>query len=84
MKRLIKLNEDNFINKVRNEVFNDKQNINNTNMTLLNTLDSADLKLDKCPQCKHEPLIKKEGYKVCQYCGNVYKILDDECYLITD
>ena len=81
MKRLIKLS-DNVIDKIRNEVLNDYYNHNNTNMTLLNTLDSSDVKIDKCPQCRHEPIIKKDGYKVCPHWSNVYKILGNKTYLV--
>lgn len=98
MKRLIRKcnqeqeninNEDNIpdvdvemMQHLRNEVKKELNQSNITNMILLNQLDEADVRHDKCPQCKYEPLKRKEGFKICPACGMIYKILDGKGYLI--
>ena len=97
MKRLIKKsNQDELINqqsdiqsidsemmeRLRSEVINDIQNTNPTNMILLNQLDEADVRHDKCPKCKYQPMKRKEGFKICPSCGTIYKMLDGNGYMI--
>lgn len=97
MKRLIKKsNQDELTNqqsdipaidsemmeRLRSEVINDIQNTNPTNMILLNQLDEADVRHDKCPKCKYQPMKRKEGFKICPSCGTIYKMLDGNGYMI--
>ena len=97
MKRLIKKsNQDELISqqsdipaidsemmeRLRSEVINDIQNANPTNMILLNQLDEADVRHDKCPKCKYQPMKRKEGFKICPSCGTIYKMLDGNGYMI--
>lgn len=97
MKRLIKKsNQDELTNqqsdipaidsemmeRLRSEVINDIQNANPTNMILLNQLDEADVRHDKCPKCKYQPMKRKEGFKICPSCGTIYKMLDGNGYMI--
>ena len=70
--------------KLRNEVRNDFKRKNDTNMMMLSELDEADVRHDKCPQCKYEPLVRKEGFKICPACGNIYKMLDGKGYILKD
>lgn len=48
----------------------------------LKELDEADIKLDRCPTCKAEPLERVNGFKYCRNCGNAYKTFDGEAYLV--
>ena len=68
--------------RLRDEVKNDFENENNTNMILLDELDEADVRHDKCPQCKCQPIIRKEGFKICPSCGMIYKVLDGKGYAV--
>lgn len=68
--------------RLRNEVKNDLNNQNNTNMLMLSELDEADIRHEKCPKCKYEPLVRKEGFKVCPSCGTIYKMLDGKGYIL--
>lgn len=68
--------------RLRSEVINDIQNANPTNMILLNQLDEADVRHDKCPKCKYQPMKRKEGFKICPSCGTIYKMLDGNGYMI--
>lgn len=88
MKRLIKKSNDipkvdnNLINKLRSEVKEDIYNQNQTNMLLLNELDEADVRHGKCPKCRHEQLVSKDGFKICVDCESIYKIFDGKTYFI--
>lgn len=94
MKRLIKksnsdLNQDEIVNvdtiqRIRQEVLEDIQNTNPTNMVMLNELDEADVRHDKCPNCKYRPLARKDGFKVCPSCTNVFKMLDGTGYMVVE
>lgn len=68
--------------RLRSEVINDIQNANPTNMILLNQLDEADVRHDKCPKCKYQSMKRKEGFKICPSCGTIYKMLDGNGYMI--
>lgn len=70
------------INKLRNEVINDINNVNISNMILLNQLDEADIRHDKCPNCKHGSLKRKEGFKICPSCGTIYKMFNGNGYVV--
>jgi len=48
----------------------------------LNEFDEADIKLDRCPICKAEPLERSNGFKMCRSCGSLFKIFDGEAYLV--
>ena len=48
----------------------------------LKTLDSAQVKSNKCPNCKYSPLDKMEGYHVCKNCGYAYKVFDNKVYIV--
>lgn len=92
MKRLIrKADEQNtgippvdleMVTRLRNEVQEDLNNVNTTNMILVNQLDEADIRHDKCPQCKQQPMKRKEGFKICPSCGSIYKMLDGSGYMV--
>ena len=99
MKRLIRLCDDNInnnsldnaeetnsdiIKRLRNEVMQDKMNENNTNMVLLDQLNEADVRHDKCPNCAYESLVRKEGFKICPQCGMICKMLDGSGYVLTE
>lgn len=79
--RLRRKASNDFIDQVRQEVLEDIENENTSNMDLLNELDEADVRHEKCPICKGN-LVRKKGFKVCIKCGTVYKILDGKCYCI--
>ncbi len=68
--------------RLRNEVLEDIKNENVSNMILLNQLDEADVRHDKCPKCKYEPMKRKEGFKICPSCGMIYKMLDGSGYAV--
>lgn len=68
--------------RLRNEVMEDINNKNMSNMILLKQLDEADVRHDKCPMCKYEPMSRKEGFKICPLCGSIYKMLDGNGYMI--
>lgn len=48
----------------------------------LKELDEADIKLDRCPLCKYEPLERSNGFKFCRSCGTAYKMFDGDAYII--
>jgi rubrerythrin len=72
--------DSNMMQQLRDEVKEDFENANNTNMILLDQLDEADVRHDKCPQCKYQPMVRKEGFKICPSCGAIYKMLDGKGY----
>lgn len=78
----IPLVDEEMMQRLRNEVINDMQSLNPTNMILLNQLDEADVRHDKCPKCKCQPMKRKEGFKICPSCGTIYKMLDGNGYMI--
>ena len=79
--RKIAEQQNNFIDEIRKEVIEDMQNENTSNMDLLNELDEADVRHERCPICKGS-LVRKKGFKVCIKCGSVYKIMDGKCYSV--
>lgn len=52
-------------------------------MIPLNLLDSSEVKNDKCPTCKTSlHLTHSKGFRVCPYCGSLYKIWSGQSYKI--
>jgi hypothetical protein len=49
---------------------------------ILNQFDENDIKNDKCPICKYEPLVKKDGYKYCMGCNSTYKLFAGNAHLL--
>ena len=66
--RKIAEQQNDFIDEIRKEVIEDMQNENTSNMDLLNELDEADVRHERCPICKGD-LVRKKGFKVCIKCG---------------
>ena len=52
------------------------------NLLPLKKLDSADVKNNRCPECKYSPLEEQEGYLICKNCGNAYKVFDNQVFLV--
>lgn len=52
------------------------------NMLPLEELDEADVRHDRCPNCKHYPLQRVEGFKQCDQCGSMYKMFDGTSYIV--
>ena len=48
----------------------------------LKELDEADIKLDRCPICKYEPLERSNGFKFCRRCGSAYKMFDGKAFIV--
>lgn len=84
MKRLIRKaeSEGNYLDSIREKVINELENT--TNMTLLNNLDAAEVRHDKCIVCDEKYLVKINGMKLCKNCGTFYKIIEDKVYLINE
>lgn len=82
MKRLIKAENGNYIDKIRREVM--EKSDNDTNMIKLQELDAADVKNDFCINCGDKTLVKKDGFKICELCGTVYKIMDGKVYVVNE
>ena len=61
-----------------------KRLIKKSGIPIINELDQADVKQDRCPNCKHVPLRKKDGFKNCSNCGNIYKIFKGNAYVVID
>lgn len=78
----IPLVDNEMVERLRNEVIDDMKNVNPTNMILLNQLDEADVRHDKCPKCECQPMKRKEGFKICPSCGTIYKMLDGNGYIL--
>ena len=78
------INDDNTIQRLRDEIQNDKNNLISSNMIPLDELDEADIRHDKCPNCKCKPIERKEGFKICPSCNMVYKIYDGKAYIIME
>lgn len=58
-----------------------KKNIQN-NFLELDQLSEADVRHERCPNCKYKPLVRKDGFKICPRCETCYKILDGSAYII--
>lgn len=52
------------------------------NMIPLEELDNADMRHDRCPNCKFYPLDRVDGFKLCSRCNSTYKTYDGQGYLI--
>ena len=55
---------------------------NMVNMKKLDQLSEADVRHDRCPICKYDPLLKDQGFKYCPACMLVYKLLDGNGYIV--
>lgn len=64
----------------------DKPNITDsmTDLVELDELSEADVKHDRCPICKQNPLEKQEGFKFCPRCQTMFKMLDGQGYMVGD
>ena len=82
MKRLIKKSEN--INTF------DEQNVepiaedveSMENMTKLDELSEADVRHERCPICKYNPLKRDNGFKICPRCESIFKMLDGTGYIV--
>lgn len=72
------------IKNLKEDVINDIKNINTSNMVLLNELDEADIRHNKCPNCKSNNLINKKGFKICTKCLSIYKVFDGKSYYVKE
>lgn len=54
-----------------------------SNMTELKELDEADIRHDRCPVCKAQPLKREDGFKACTSCNSTYKVFDGKGYLVS-
>jgi hypothetical protein len=48
----------------------------------MNELDEADIKQDRCPNCRNKPLKTKDGFKYCDNCEAIYKMFDGSAYVV--
>ena len=71
MKRLIKNND------FKEQMINDEEKL-----IPLQELSEADVRHDRCPNCKNKDLTKDDGFKYCTMCNTIYKILDGKGYII--
>lgn len=78
MKRLIKKSTDNGSLTIKEPVELELMD----NMTQLNELSGADVRNDRCPLCKYNPLERDDGFKLCPNCGAIYKLIDGEAFTI--
>lgn len=51
-------------------------------MIQLDQMDEADVRHERCPMCKFNPLDRVDGFKVCPRCETTFKILDGNGYII--
>jgi ribosomal protein L37AE/L43A len=51
-------------------------------MKRLDQLSEADVRHDRCPVCKYNPLLRDVGFKYCPNCEAVFKILDGAAYQV--
>lgn len=72
MKRLVR--------KAKEVDVNQPETMNN--MQQLNELDEADVRHDRCPVCKNPNLKREDGFKTCTRCGNTFKVLDGDGFII--
>lgn len=82
MKRLIKKSEnintfDNDCIKDQSEDFEDMSNLEE-----LSELSEADIRHERCPKCKYNPLKLDNGFKICPRCDSTYKMLDGTGYIV--
>lgn len=52
------------------------------NMIQLDELSEADIRHERCPICKYNPLKRDDGFKVCPRCENMYKVIDGDGFMI--
>lgn len=50
----------------------------------INELDEADVKNDRCPNCKNKKLESVNGFKYCRTCGYAYKVFKGEAYIVIE
>ena len=54
-------------------------------MTPLSLLDGAEVKNNKCPVCKTSLHLERcKGFKICPYCGTLYKIFNNVANIVND
>lgn len=82
MKRLIKKSENinTFDEKNINPLSEDFESMEN--MIKLDELSEADIRHERCPLCKYNPLKRDNGFKICPKCETIYKMLDGTGYII--
>lgn len=82
MKRLIKLNENiNTFDRV--DVRHKTEDTESMeNMVELDELSEADVRHERCPICKYNPLKRDNGFKVCPRCERIYKVIDGTGYMV--
>jgi ribosomal protein L37AE/L43A len=59
-----------------------KRLIKKLSSVVLDPLDEADVKNDRCPNCKNQKLNRSDGFKYCTTCGHAYKMFDGKAYLV--
>ncbi|MFW6015074.1 MAG: hypothetical protein ACOCRK_01400 [bacterium] len=83
MKRLIRKAEDiNTFDDIDTEQIVESPEEKMNGMVELDELSEADIRHDRCPTCKYNPLKREDGFKVCPRCENVYKVIDGNGYII--
>ena len=82
MKRLIKKSENinTFDEQNVEPIADDVESMDN--MTKLDELSEADVRHERCPVCKYNPLKRENGFKICPRCENVFKMLDGTGYIV--
>lgn len=82
MKRLIRKSENinTFDKKNIDPITEDYESMEN--MVKLDELSEADVRHERCPLCKYNPLKRDNGFKVCPKCETIYKMLDGAGYIV--
>lgn len=82
MKRLIKKSEDinTFDDKSIKDISENFESMDN--LEKLDELSEADVRHERCPICKYNPLKRDNGFKVCPRCETIYKMLDGTGYIV--
>lgn len=81
MKRLIKAENINVYDKV--DISPISENTDDMeDMIQLDELSQADVRHERCPNCKYNPLKRDNGFKICPRCDTLYKVFDGEAYIV--
>ena len=82
MKRLIRKSENinTFDKKNIDPITEDYESMEN--MVKLDELSEADIRHERCPLCKYNPLKRDNGFKGCPKCETIYKMLDGAGYIV--
>ena len=51
-------------------------------MVKLDEFSEADVRHERCPTCRYNPLKREDGFKICPKCDNIYKVLDGNGYIV--